>query len=87
VIIPADNRDHLMLKDEVVEAVAQSKFRIYPVRAIEEAMELLTGVPAGRRLKSGRFLAGTLYQRVDARLAELAALAERYNNGKARRRR
>jgi lon-related putative ATP-dependent protease len=87
VILPADNRDHLMLKDEVVEAVAQGKFHIFPVRAIEEAMELLTGLPAGKRLKNGCFSGGSLYRLVDERLTELVELAERYGNGDARRKR
>jgi len=86
VIIPADNRDQLMLKDEIIEAVAKEKFHIYAVRTIEEAMELLTGIPAGKRLKSGRFPTSTLYHRVDARLAEMAQLAERYTNPKRRKR-
>ncbi len=77
VLIPQDNIDHLMLKDEVVEAVAQDKFKIYPVRRIEQAMELLTGLPAGRRLKDGGFSAGSLYKLVDDRLTELTRLGER----------
>jgi predicted ATP-dependent protease len=77
VLIPVDNTAHLMLKDEVVQAVAEGKFSIYPVRSIEQAMEILTGLPAGRRLKKGGFSSGSLYGRVDERLTELAFLAER----------
>ena len=77
VLIPVDNAAHLMLKDEVVQAVSEGRFSIYPVRCIEQAMEILTGVPAGRRLKSGGFSSGSLYRMVDERLTELAYLAER----------
>jgi predicted ATP-dependent protease len=66
-----------MLKDEVVEAVADGKFSIYPVRTIEQAMEILTGIPAGRRLKGGGFSGGSLYRLVDERLTELAYLADK----------
>ena len=75
VLLPADNVDNLMLKDEVVAAVAEGRFHIYPVRTIEEAMEVLTGMPAGRRRKDGHFPTGTLYHLVDRRLAALADLA------------
>ncbi|NJB68049.1 lon-related putative ATP-dependent protease [Desulfobaculum xiamenense] len=75
VIVPQDNVVHLMLGTEVVEAVRDGKFHIYPVSTIEQAMETLTGLPAGKRRASGSFPAGTLYRRVDDRLAELAELA------------
>lgn len=75
VLIPADNAVNLMLKDEILEAVRRGRFHIHPVATIEEAMRILTGLPAGERGKSGRFPEGTLYRRVDERLAELARLA------------
>ena len=85
VLFPADNAIHLMLKDEVVEAVRQGRFHLYPVASIEEAMQILTGLPAGRRAASGRYATGTFYHMVDARLAELCRLAsqaERPRRGK-----
>lgn len=75
VLLPVDNVGNLMLKDEVVTAVAEGHFHIYPVRTIEQAMEVLTGMPAGQRRKDGRFPTGTLYHLVDQRLAELVELA------------
>lgn len=74
VILPLDNVPHLMLKEDVVEAVAQGKFHIHPVEHITEAMELLTGMQAGRLRKDGTFSPGSLYARADKRLAELARL-------------
>ncbi len=47
VIIPDSNRQSLVLKDEVVEAVRNGTFHIYPVKTVDEAIELLTGVKAG----------------------------------------
>lgn len=77
VIIPKDNVVHLMLKDEVIEAVKAGKFHIYAVSTIEEALELLTGKKAGKPLAKGGFSPGSLYDLVDRRLKELAYLAEK----------
>jgi len=75
VILPADNVVNLMLKDEVVQAVEEGKFHIFPVKTIEEAMFILTGMRAGKRGKDGQHPTGTLYRLVDNRLVELARLA------------
>jgi lon-related putative ATP-dependent protease len=72
VIIPAANTKHLMLREEVVEAVAAGKFQIYPVETVDEAMELLTGLPAGEHTAAGAFPPGSINQRVEAKLLELA---------------
>lgn len=80
VIIPAANVQHLMLKQEVVEAVEEGRFHVYPVKTVDEGLELLTGIPAGERDAKGAFPKGSVNQRVEARLIELAekqrALAE-----------
>ena len=75
VIVPEDNVVHLMLKDEVVAAVRDKRFNIWPVTHIEQALELLTGLPAGRRTRTG-FSAGSLFDRVNTRLTKLAKLAD-----------
>lgn len=75
VLIPADNVVNLMLKNEVVQAVKNGEFHIYPVRTIEEAIYILTEMEAGVRGKDGKFPEGTLYRKADDRLAELARLA------------
>ena len=59
VLIPAENVDDLMLRDEVIEAVAQGRFHIYPVATIDQGIEILTGVRAGKRNGSGKFDAGS----------------------------
>ena len=71
VILPADNVDHLMLAPNVLKAVEEGRFAVYPVRCIEEALQLLTGMPAGRRRKNGTFTKGSLYEKVDRRLTLL----------------
>ena len=72
VLLPAANVQHLMLRREVVEAVAAGRFRVVPVESVDEAMELLTGVPAGERDEHGAFPEGSVNGRVEARLAKLA---------------
>lgn len=71
VIIPHDNIDHLMLSPEILESVKKRRFAIFPVRTIEDALQLLTGMAAGKRRKDGRFTAGSLYDLVDRRLEML----------------
>ncbi len=78
VVMPLDNQDQLLLKEEVITAVQEGRFHIYPVRHIEEAMELLTGLKCGVRRKDGSFTPGSLFHKVDERLAELASLARKY---------
>jgi hypothetical protein len=63
-----------MLRDDVIDAVAAGKFGVYPVGTIDQAAELLTGVPAGEMDETGNFPAGSLNQRVAARLVELLEL-------------
>jgi len=75
VIIPASNVKHLMLRHDVVAAAAEGQFAIYPIDAVDQGLELLTGVPAGVPNADGNYPAGTLNQRVAARLDGFAAKA------------
>ncbi len=60
VIIPIQNVKNLNLSDEVIEAVKKGDFHIYAVNTIDEGIEILTGVPAGKKDKNGLFPAGTI---------------------------
>ncbi|PKL82506.1 MAG: peptidase [Ignavibacteriae bacterium HGW-Ignavibacteriae-3] len=83
VIIPVQNVKDLMLNDEVVDAVKKNKFHIFAVRKVEEAVEILTGIRAGKRLKSGKFEAGTVFGTVEKELAamrKIIRLTQRKNN-------
>ncbi|HMA04591.1 MAG TPA: AAA family ATPase [Methanomicrobiales archaeon] len=71
-MIPASNVQNLMLKEEMVEAAKAGKFRIYPVKTIDEGIQVLTGVPAGERREDGTFEEGTVNYLVDKRLREMA---------------
>ncbi|HIE38325.1 MAG TPA: ATP-dependent protease [Anaerolineales bacterium] len=85
VIIPAANRHNLMLREEVVRAVAEGKFHIYSIATVDEGIELLTGVPAGERSGKGKFPKGTVHARVLRRLQELAKGLEKAGEGKRQR--
>jgi ATP-dependent Lon protease len=78
VIIPEANVPDLMLRDEVVEAVKKKRFHVYPIRTIEEGIEILTGMPAGEKDRDGYYPEGTVYGLVDKRLAEMAETVRKY---------
>jgi len=78
VLIPAENVDDLMLRDEVIEAVAKKQFHIYPVGRVEQGIELLTGTPAGERSARGKFTPGSVFARVDARLQSMANTLKKF---------
>lgn len=71
-MIPHLNVPDLMLKKEVVEAVRKGKFHIYPVKTVDEGIEVLTGMKAGKRSKDGNFEKGSVNDLVDKRLRQLA---------------
>ena len=72
VMIPIQNVDNLQLSDEIVDAVKNKKFHIYSVSTIEEGIEVLTGVPAGKKDKNGHFPAGTINYLVYEKLKKYA---------------
>lgn len=72
VIIPHQNVKNLMLRNDVIEAVKQGKFHIYPVKTIDEGIEILTGVRAGERKEDAVFEEGTVNYMVDEELQRLA---------------
>ncbi|MCS6843578.1 MAG: AAA family ATPase [Caldilineales bacterium] len=72
VIIPEANVSNLMLREEVVQAVAAGQFHIYPVRTVDEGIAILTGRPAGERGPDGKFPPDTVNRLVDDALADLA---------------
>ena len=81
VIIPQTNVSHLMLRRDIVEAVRNGEFQIYPVTSIDEAISLLTGLEAGELDDKGEFPADSLNGRVDARLREFAELRHEFAKG------
>lgn len=73
VLIPEQNVKDLMLRHDVVDAVAAGRFHIYPIRTVDEGIEILTGIPAGKRLKNQSFTHGSVHHLADSRLIEFAS--------------
>jgi len=72
VLIPESNVKNLMLRKDVVEAVKEGSFHVYPVESVDEGIAILTGMPAGERDEEGNYPEGTINAKVEQRLAELA---------------
>jgi predicted ATP-dependent protease len=72
VILPAHNVVNLMLRADVRQAVHEGKFHIYPVRTVDEGLEILTGVPAGDLQEDGTYPEDSVHGRVMARLKEIS---------------
>ncbi len=72
VVLPAANVENLMLRDDVLEAVEKGQFHIYAVNTVDEALIVLTGLPAGPRGPDGTFPPDSIHARVDRRLRALA---------------
>jgi predicted ATP-dependent protease len=68
VMIPKSNERHLMLHEDVIQAVNAGQFHVWSVETIEQGIEILTGTKAGQRAKNGKYPKGSIYQLVDARL-------------------
>ena len=76
VMIPVQNVDNLQLSDEIIDAVKNNLFHIYAVSTIEEGIEVLTGVPAGKKDKFGNFPAGTVNYLVHEKLKTYAKISQ-----------
>ncbi len=71
VIIPRRNVKNLMLKSELIDAVREGKFNIYPIERVEEGLEILTDLPAGVLREDGTYPENTINQLVVKRLTEI----------------
>ncbi len=74
VLVPQANVKHLMLRQDVVAAARAGQFHIHAIAHVDEAMALLTGVPAGAADAGGQYPLGSINGRVAQRVAELGAL-------------
>ncbi len=79
VMIPKTNERHLMLHEDVVQAVDTGLFHIWSVETIEQGIEILTGAKAGQRGKHGKFPKGSIYQLIDDRLRAMGDLMREQN--------
>jgi predicted ATP-dependent protease len=72
VMMPESNVEDLMLREDVLEAVTAGKFHVWPVGKVEQGIELLTGMAAGKKNGSGKFEPGTVLALIDERLHAMA---------------
>jgi len=77
VLVPSANLDNLMLDEEVVEAVEAGRFHVYAVETVEEGIEVLTGIPAGRRGEDGAYPEGTIFAHIEERLEHMREAQEK----------
>ncbi len=78
VLIPKSNAQHLMLREDVVEACAKGQFAIHTVSHVDEGIEILTGVKAGERGEDGNFETGTINHLVEEKLRRFAERAKAF---------
>ncbi len=79
VIIPQRNIEDLMLRKDVVEAVAAGKFHVHPVQSVDQGIEILTGLAAGEKGPDGKYPAGTVNYLVDEKLHDLASRMKEFD--------
>ena len=72
VLIPASNVGHLMLRPDVVNTAKAGDFRVIPIKTIDQGIEVLTGIKAGQRRRSGEFPANSINGKVEAQLRAYA---------------
>ena len=82
-VIPISNTRDLMLRRDVVDAAEAGRFHLYPVATVDEALEVLTGRPAGTRDLGGTWPDGTVNAMVEARLAALADTSRAFASGES----
>jgi predicted ATP-dependent protease len=86
VMIPSKNIRNLMLEQEIVDAVAEGKFHIWPVSTVEEGIKILTGLEAGTLMEDGTYSEGSVYRKADDRLREISEIVRKFGkdteNGK-----
>ncbi len=76
VMIPYQNIKNLNLNDDVIKAVKDGMFHIYAIKNIDEGIELLTGVPAGKKNKNGEYTVGTVNYLVNEKLKRYSSKTE-----------
>ena len=80
VLIPVSNVHNLMLRNDVVEAVRQGLFSIIPVSDVDEGIEILTGIPAGKLDTTGKYPPDTINGMAVARLNEMAEKLKKFTS-------
>jgi predicted ATP-dependent protease len=78
VMMPESNVEDLMLREDILEAVAAGKFHIWPVSQVEQGIEILTQTAAGGKDRDGKFEPGTVFAMMDDRLRNMAKTLQEF---------
>jgi ATP-dependent Lon protease len=78
VVIPHQNVQDLLLRPDVIEAVKKGRFHIYPIKTVADGLEVLTGVPGGRRRPRGGFTPGSVFAKANEKLLKMATEIDRF---------
>lgn len=78
VVIPHQNVQDLLLRPDVIKAIEAGKFHVYPVKTISEGIEVLTGIPGGRKLARGGFTPDSVFALADAKLLQMATALSQF---------
>jgi predicted ATP-dependent protease len=78
VLMPESNVEDLMLREDLLDAVASGKFHIWPVSRVEQGIEILTNFTAGARNGDGSFEAGTIFGLMNEKLSEMAKMLKQF---------
>ena len=81
VIIPIQNIDDLMLREDVIASVSNGEFHVWAISTIDQGVEILTGVRSGSMKPNGSFEPGTVNGRVEQRLLEYAEYWRKFGKG------
>jgi predicted ATP-dependent protease len=84
VMIPQQNVANLMLRQEIIDAAKEGKFHIYAVSTIDEGLEVLTGIPAGKQRKDGSYPKDSINDRVDKQLKDMAKRLKQFAEPEAK---
>jgi lon-related putative ATP-dependent protease len=82
VIIPFSNINNLVLPDEIIKDISKSRFRIWTIESVDEAIEILTGKKAGKRIDSGKFEKNSFNERVKSKLENFYNILKKSDKGK-----
>ncbi len=81
IMIPHQNVKHLMLRNDVIEAVKSGSFHIFPVKFIDEGIEILTGMEAGTRDENGKYPENSIFGKADNKIQQFTDIMRIFGGG------
>jgi predicted ATP-dependent protease len=81
IMIPHQNVKHLMLRNDIIEAVKNGSFHIFPVKSIDEGIEILTGMEAGARDENGKYPENSIFGKADNKIQQFTDIMRIFGGG------